>query len=92
MTSVQRGALRTNCMDNLDRTNVVQSLFARRAALLAVPGAWPAAAASGCSVLTSPFAAFEHAFNNAWADNADALSMLYNLHGEDTSYCVVVSE
>jgi hypothetical protein len=75
VTSVQRGVLRTNCMDNLDRTNVVQSLFARRAALLAVPGAWgPACEAS---VLTSPHADFEAAFNNAWADNADALSMLY---------------
>ena len=72
---MQRGVLRTNCMDNLDRTNVVQSLFARRAALQAVPGAWgPACEAS---VLSSPHADFEAAFNNAWADNADALSMLY---------------
>lgn len=75
VTSVQRGVLRTNCMDNLDRTNVVQSLFARRAALHAVPGAWgPACEAS---VLTSPHEDFEAAFNNAWGDNADALSMLY---------------
>jgi len=76
--AVQAGVLRTNCMDNLDRTNVVQSLFARRAALLAVPGAWEATLASGCSVLTSPFPAFEAAFNNVWADNADAVSMLYS--------------
>jgi hypothetical protein len=27
--STQRGAVRVNCIDNLDRTNVVQSLFAR---------------------------------------------------------------
>lgn len=40
VTKVQQGLFRTNCMDNLDRTNVVQSLFARRAALSAVPGAW----------------------------------------------------
>jgi hypothetical protein len=33
----QRGALRTNCLDNLDRTNVVQSVFARAAALV-LPG------------------------------------------------------
>ena len=26
---VQRGVVRTNCMDNLDRTNVVQSVLAR---------------------------------------------------------------
>mmetsp|Transcript_50555 Transcript_50555/g.152327 ORF Transcript_50555/g.152327 Transcript_50555/m.152327 type:complete len:1270 (-) Transcript_50555:1937-5746(-) len=29
--SVQNGVVRTNCMDCLDRTNVVQSIFARRA-------------------------------------------------------------
>ena len=32
---------------------------------------------SACSVLTSPFPAFESVFNCAWADNADALSDLY---------------
>lgn len=77
VTGVQRGVFRTNCMDNLDRTNVVQSLLARRAALHAVPGAWEATERSGCSVLTSPFADFERVFNGAWADNADAVSMLY---------------
>jgi hypothetical protein len=30
--SQQVGVLRTNCVDCLDRTNVVQSLFARKAA------------------------------------------------------------
>ena len=29
----QRGVVRANCMDNLDRTNVVQSVLARRAIL-----------------------------------------------------------
>ena len=76
--ATQRGALRVNCMDNLDRTNVVQSLFARRAALRSVPGAWQATQASGCSVLTSPFPAWERAFNTLWADNADAVSELYS--------------
>jgi hypothetical protein len=75
---LQSGVLRTNCMDNLDRTNVVQSLFARRAALEAVPGAWAATVACSESVLTSPFPAWERAFNAAWADNADALSLLYS--------------
>ena len=32
--SQQCGVIRTNCMDNLDRTNVVQSLFARRSLLI----------------------------------------------------------
>jgi len=39
VASQQTGVFRTNCMDNLDRTNVVQSLFARRAALGAIPAA-----------------------------------------------------
>ena len=75
---IQQGVVRTNCMDNLDRTNVVQSLFARRAALEAVPGAWAATRAAGTSVLTSSFPGFEAAFNGLWADNADALSVLYS--------------
>lgn len=41
-------------------------------------GAWEKTAASGCSVLTSPFTTFEHAFNNIWANNADAISLLYS--------------
>lgn len=78
VVSVQVGTFRTNCMDNLDRTNVVQSLFARQAGLSAVPGALERTRASGCSVLTSPFPEFERAFNNLWADNADAMSFLYS--------------
>lgn len=41
--SFQDGVVRTNCMDCLDRTNVVQSLLARRSMLvrkLQLPGAW----------------------------------------------------
>ena len=34
VTSWQSGVIRTNCMDNLDRTNVVQSLFARRSLMM----------------------------------------------------------
>lgn len=74
----QTGVVRTNCMDNLDRTNVVQSIFARAQALAAVPGAADAARTARCSVLTSPFPVFEAAFNGIWADNADAVSRLYS--------------
>jgi phosphatidylinositol 4-phosphatase len=78
VSSRQMGVVRTNCMDNLDRTNVVQSLFARQAILAAIPGLMDASKRAGCSVLTSPFPDFEHRFNNIWADNADALSLLYS--------------
>eukprot|EP00753_Platysulcus_tardus_P014954 PLAT4673.1.p2 GENE.PLAT4673.1~~PLAT4673.1.p2 ORF type:complete len:600 (-),score=342.66 PLAT4673.1:97-1872(-) len=72
VVSLQKGAFRTNCMDNLDRTNVVQSLFARRALLvqLGLP--------VDDIVLESPHKAFEHVFKNLWANNADALSTLYS--------------
>ncbi len=75
----QRGVLRTNCLDNLDRTNVVQSVFARAVALEAAGAADAAraAAGAGATVLASPFPAFEGGFNHAWADNADALSLAY---------------
>ena len=35
--SLQDGVVRTNCMDCLDRTNVVQSLLARRSMLVSLP-------------------------------------------------------
>lgn len=34
VVSWQKGVTRTNCVDNLDRTNVVQSLFARRSLVI----------------------------------------------------------
>ncbi|ETV76484.1 hypothetical protein H257_09500 [Aphanomyces astaci] len=71
VTSTQSGVVRTNCMDNLDRTNVVQSLFARRSLLLQV-----GESVQG-NVLTSPFESFEKTFKNLWGNNADAISLLY---------------
>eukprot|EP00042_Codosiga_hollandica_P033391 m.222407 g.222407 ORF g.222407 m.222407 type:complete len:168 (-) comp54174_c0_seq39:583-1086(-) len=69
----QRGVFRTNCLDCLDRTNVVQSMIAQRSldrqlidfGVLAV----------GESVCLYP--AVLSLFNNLWADNADALSQQY---------------
>ena len=74
----QKGVFRVNCMDNLDRTNVVMSLFARRATLKAL-GLFPntSTAAAQDVVLDSPFQAFEVVFKNAWADNADYVSLMY---------------
>lgn len=69
--SLQRGVLRTNCIDNLDRTNVVQSLFARKALLAQFRRASE-------NVLNSPFQRFEHVFKNMWADNADMMSIMYS--------------
>ena len=66
----QRGVVRTNCMDNLDRTNVVQSMIANRVlrqALSSLP-----------SSSSSPdLPSLEQGLMTLWVANADALSTLY---------------
>uniref|UniRef100_A0A7S0URE1 SAC domain-containing protein n=1 Tax=Polytomella parva TaxID=51329 RepID=A0A7S0URE1_9CHLO len=70
----QLGAVRTNCIDCLDRTNVVQGVLARknlemilaRLGLLQAGGSLPAA-----------FPAIEQQFKILWADHGDALSFQY---------------
>lgn len=76
VTSWQVGVIRTNCMDNLDRTNVVQSLFARRS-LIFQSGKHKTLDLTGKTVLETPWKAFEKAFKNCWANNANAMSMGY---------------
>ncbi|KAK4537256.1 hypothetical protein CDCA_CDCA11G3281 [Cyanidium caldarium] len=65
----QVGAVRTNCMDCLDRTNVVQSAIARAA----LERQWPAV---GVAELEAP-TAFAARLQHAWADHADALALFY---------------
>jgi phosphatidylinositol 4-phosphatase len=74
LRSRQKGVFRVNCMDNLDRTNVVMSLFARRASLMAL-GLYNEKTVT--NVLDSPFASFEIVFKHTWADNADYVSRMY---------------
>ncbi|ETL35557.1 hypothetical protein L916_12328 [Phytophthora nicotianae] len=69
----QSGVVRTNCMDNLDRTNVVQSLFGRRSLMLQLN---ETEALQG-NVLNSPFEDFERTFKRVWGNNADAISLFY---------------
>merc|ERR1719414_627140 len=69
----QTGLFRTNCIDCLDRTNVVQSMLARRN-LQAV--------LRRLSVLQEHMkiedqAVFEALFKNVWADHADMISIQY---------------
>lgn len=65
-STTQSGILRTNCMDCLDRTNVVQSFSARLAltSQLATLG-------------TSIAPVSDTSFNLLWADNGDAISKQY---------------
>lgn len=76
VTEWQVGVLRTNCMDNLDRTNVVQSLFARRSIMIQL-GKTYKGDITPTTALDSPFKTFEKTFKAVWANNADAVSQGY---------------
>lgn len=72
----QSGVIRTNCMDNLDRTNVVQSVFGRQNILSILRR-------RGIKFLSNDVfcplpGGFEQHFRNIWTDNADQLSILYS--------------
>uniref|UniRef100_A0A8C4WRR4 Phosphatidylinositol-3-phosphatase SAC1 n=1 Tax=Eptatretus burgeri TaxID=7764 RepID=A0A8C4WRR4_EPTBU len=73
MLQQQEGVFRTNCIDCLDRTNVVQSLLARRMlqAQLQRLGVLHA------GQHTEDHLEFEFIYKNVWADNADACAKQY---------------
>ena len=72
----QRGSVRTNCMDCLDRTNVVQSVISRRILHKQLFKMEVLKAPKG-----SPFEKFprrlEEIFRESWTGNANVLSVLY---------------
>ena len=65
----QNGIIRTNCMDCLDRTNVVQSACGRRALEMQLKE-------EGFD-LSSQLDQTTEWFNTLWADNGDAISKQY---------------
>jgi len=70
--SQQKGIFRVNCIDCLDRTNVVQSAFARsilqtQLEAVAVQGAYETGDRSEADIV----------FNDVWANNGDAISRIY---------------
>ncbi|CCI47497.1 unnamed protein product [Albugo candida] len=73
VAQTQSGVVRTNCMDNLDRTNVVQSLFGRRSLLIQLN---EMDALQG-DVLNTVFYDFENVFKHVWGNHADAISRMY---------------
>lgn len=66
--SLQKSVVRTNCMDCLDRTNVVQSTLAL----------WILKNQLQKIGINSIDANFQFQFQNLWADNADFVSKLYS--------------
>lgn len=73
--SLQTSVMRTNCMDCLDRTNVVQSIFARHMLDRMLQDAGLLAKGSS---FKNEDPAFEFLFRNIWADNADVVSTAYS--------------
>ncbi|SPO02540.1 related to SAC1 protein [Cephalotrichum gorgonifer] len=73
--SLQTSVMRSNCMDCLDRTNVVQSMFARHTLdrMFAELGLM-----SPNATFRDEDPAFEFLFRNIWADNADVISSSYS--------------
>lgn len=73
--SLQTSVMRTNCMDCLDRTNVVQSMFARAVLdrIFSELGLMPRGAS-----FRDQDPDFEFLFRNLWADNADTVSGSYS--------------
>ena len=70
----QTAVVRTNCMDCLDRTNVVQSMLGRwtlTRMLIELGMLRPGESSQDDQT-------FEHLFRNVWADNADIVSKTYS--------------
>ncbi len=72
--SQQSAVVRTNCMDCLDRTNVVQSMLGRWILTRQLIDAGILQPGQTCSDDLT----FEHLFRNMWADNADVVSNSYS--------------
>ncbi|CAN9514488.1 unnamed protein product [Ophioblennius macclurei] len=69
----QDGVFRSNCMDCLDRTNVVQSLLARRSLQSQLERMGVLQMGQRIEDQTD----FEKIYRNTWADNADACAKQY---------------
>ncbi|KAL3316737.1 Phosphatidylinositide phosphatase SAC1 [Cichlidogyrus casuarinus] len=78
----QQGIFRTNCVDCLDRTNVVQSMLGKLAlhSWLSEVGILAEATMdhNGNISLDKIWPSFEFKFRNLWADHADMISIQYS--------------
>ena len=66
--SYQKGAIRANCLDSLDRTNLFQSRVAWHVFTLILKR----------EGLSNQIEDLMSDFNNMWADNADSISYIYS--------------
>lgn len=70
---MQQGVFRLNCLDCLDRTNVIQSILSRAAFLMMLCGGSLSASPLHAGMNDTKFLQF----NSSWADNGDTLSYIY---------------
>ncbi|KAH8372500.1 hypothetical protein KR093_011767 [Drosophila rubida] len=75
LVATQTGVFRTNCIDCLDRTNVVQSMLARRSLTAVLQKLGVLHVGQRVDEASS---AFEAVFKGVWADNADLISLQYS--------------
>ncbi|KAK3085970.1 hypothetical protein FSP39_011450 [Pinctada imbricata] len=73
VTHRQEGAFRTNCVDCLDRTNVVQGMLAK----IILETQLRKLGILEASQTANDHPSFIYTFNNIWADNADYMSKQY---------------
>ncbi|KAH9487075.1 hypothetical protein JR316_0001141 [Psilocybe cubensis] len=74
---VQTGTVRTNCMDNLDRTNVVQAAVAKYVLNQQLRSLGILSADDG----VDDYEAFSKEFREMWADHADNIAKAYGGSG-----------
>ena len=75
----QKVVFRTNCIDSLDRTNVVQSVFGRYFLLLILKDLKLSDVSPKKDDISITFkGTFENKFKNIWADNGDHVSLAYS--------------
>ena len=75
----QKLVFRTNCIDSLDRTNVVQSVFGRYFLLLILKDLKLSDVSPKTDDISISFKnGFETKFKNIWADNGDHVSLAYS--------------
>jgi hypothetical protein len=75
----QKVVFRTNCIDSLDRTNVVQSVFGRYFLLLILKDLKLSDVSPSKDNISISFKeGFENKFKNIWADNGDHISLAYS--------------
>ncbi|KAI0560955.1 hypothetical protein FGB62_95g096 [Gracilaria domingensis] len=74
----QDGVFRVNCVDCLDRTNVVQSLIAHEVLSMQIRRVFSRELKTSNNVALRLYSESEDRFKHLWGDNADAISKQYS--------------